>query len=401
MCILVRLKLCKTQIYICIAAMLSEDQTLNLWIGPELFWPVMTRKKIVVVDQASLNDAFLKHSCIWRSMKEYEVVSKSSRVKGGSLAKLCPFLDKLVDLSPQAEINSTQLKTAVMSTLVKDPSLNSTKIKNDVWACCRVDRVITALNHLTRLIDPERWLQCCSTSSGESAAKLKKLLVKVKPDFGSDAQPISPQHVPLPYLKEDPEPSSEHDKVEEENKGQEHAEPVDKDDDENTGQELAEPVDKDDDELTPAKPPKRLRSKMSAEELQELFFSPAPATPTTKTTINSISSTIKAKASSGSAGSKESSGSAGSKASGGSASSSSSNEKVVYRKEYYSALNKYGFKKTLPGQKPKHIFCLSGGLWSKEQLTALADKVLKDLRNCRNEAEENEVELIAKFKLQA
>ena len=361
--------------------MLSEDQTLNLWIGPELFWPVMTRKKIVCVDQASLNDAFMKHSCIWRSMEEYEVVSKSSGVKGDSLAKLCPFLDKLVDLSPQAEINSTQLKTAVMSTLVKDPTLNSSKIKNDVWACCRVDRVITALNHVRRLIDPERWMQCCSTSSGESTTKLKELLIKVKPDFGSDAQPISPEPVPLPYVKQDPEPSSEHDKVEEENEGVQEQE-----------QEPVEQEDKGDAELTPAKPPKRLRSKMSTEELQQLFFSPTPATPTTKTTINASSSTIKTKASSGSACSKESSGSA---------SSSSSNEKVVYRKEYYKALNKYGFKKTLPGQKAKHMFILSGGLWSKEQLTALADKVLKDLSNCRNEAEENEVELIAKFKLQA
>ena len=306
-------------------------------------------------------------------------MSKSSSVKGDSLAKLCPFLDKLVDLSPQAEINSAQLKTAVMSTLVKDPSLNSSKIKNDVWACCRVDKVITALNHLRRLIDPERWMQCCS--SGESVTKLKQLLAKVKLDFGSDAQPISPEPVPLPYVKQDPEPSSEHDKVEEENEGVQEQE-----------QEPVEQEDKGDAELTPAKPPKRLRSKMSTEELQQLFFSPTPATPTTKTTINSSSSTIKTKASSGSACSKESSGSA---------SSSSSNEKVVYIKEYYKALNKYGFKKTLPGQKAKHMFILSGGLLSKEQLTALADKVLKDLSNCRNEAEENEVELIAKFKLQA
>ena len=55
----------------------------------------------------------------------------------------------------------------------------------------------------------------------------------------------------------------------------------------------------------------------------------------------------------------------------------------------------------MPGQKPKHMFVLPGGLWSKEQLTTLADKVLKDLSNCRNEAEESEVFLIAKFKLQA
>ena len=245
--------------------MLSEDQTLNLWIGPELFWPVMTRKKIGIVDQASLNDAFLKHTCLWKSMEEYEVVSKSSGVKGDSLAKLCPFLDKLVDLAPQAEINSTQLKTAVMSTLVRDPTLNSSKIKNDVWACCRVDRVITALNHLRRLIDPERWMQCCSTSSGDSSTKLKELLAKVKLDFGSDAQPLSPVHVPLPYVKQDQEPSPfvpVHDKVD--NEGVKDQEP-----------ELAEPVDKgdDDDELTPAKPPKRLRSKMSADALQQLFFS--------------------------------------------------------------------------------------------------------------------------------
>ena len=316
-------------------------------------------------------------------MGEYNVVSIGNGVKGDALTKLFSFSDKLLDRAPQAEINSAQLKTAVMSTLVKDPTLNSSKIKNDVWACCRVDRVITALNHLRRLIDPERWMQCCSTSSGESTAKLKKLLEKVKPDFGSDAQPISPEPVPLPYVKQDPEPSSEHDKVEDEREEVKEQE-----------QELAETVDKEDedDELTPAKPPKRLRSKMSTEELQQLFFSPTPATPTTKTTINSSGSTIKTKASSGSAGSKESSGSA---------SSSSSNEKVVYRKEYYKALNKYGFKKTLPGQKAKHMFILSGGLWSKEQLTALADKVLKDLRKCKDEVEENEVELIAKFKLQA
>ena len=353
------------------AAMLSEDQTLHLWIGPELFWPVMTRRKIAIVDQQQLNEAFQNHSCLWRSMEEYEVISKSSGVKGDSLAKLFPFLNKLLDCAPQAEVNSTQLKTAVMSTLVKDPTLNSSKIKNDVWACCRVDRVITALNHLRRLVDPERWMQCCSTSAGESTALLKKLLAKVQLDVGADAQPPSPTMVlPLPEVKEDPEPPPAEVKLDEVEQNQELAGPVDKEDG--------------DEELTPSKPPaKRLRSKMSADDLKQLFFSPTPATPTTKTSINSISSTIKSKASSGSG------------------CNSSSNERVVYRKEYYSALNKYGFKKTLPGQKPKHMFCLSGGLWSKEQLTALADKVLKDLYKCKDEEEENEVELIAKFKLQA
>eukprot|EP00434_Breviolum_minutum_P014732 symbB.v1.2.012989.t1/scaffold910.1/size153024/3 len=73
---------------------------------------------------------------------------------------------------------------------------------------------------------------------------------------------------------------------------------------------------------------------------------------------------------------------------------------IFYRKEYYKADNKFGFKRFEAGQKPKQIFSCGHAKIPKPELQKLAGKILNDLHKCcGHRPKEEEIELVAKHKV--
>lgn len=350
-------------------AMLSQEQLHRLWIGPGLEWPgAMTRSKVHPVDQLALNDLIKNHSSSWKHMEGYEQVAKSQAVRGDSLACLHNFIAALLDLAPAGEVNTSQLKTAIMAAVFTSPDLNNTTQKNDIWCALRIDRITTVLYHLRRLLDPVKFQQMSVGSQGANAVLIKKLLDKLQPQV----QPLQPgvKEAALETNQEEIQPAVDDSLVANE-------------DSSNAAMQEDSNADNEIKVACKTKP-----AGLSSEDFKQLWkgggqgSSTTPkklkrkapkVTPTKKVCKDMCQET--------------------------SAEHDRTRGQAIFRKEYYKATNSYGIKKFVQG-KAKQIFSLSGKTgWSKDQLTALADKVLHDLSKCRSVAEEEEIEIIAKHKL--
>lgn len=333
--------------------MLSQEQLHKLWIGPNLDWAgAMTRNKVQAVDQLALNELIKNHSSSWKHMAGYEGVSKSQAVKGDSLALLHPFIDDLLDLAPTGEINTSQLKTAIMAAVFNKPELNNTTQKNDIWCSLRIDRITTMLYHTRRLLDIVKFQQMVAGSQGASVVILKALLEKLQPQ-------IQPPETGLPF------------------KGDEViSEAPSKDEDMSMkGGNTTE----DDDKMKC----KTSSPALSSHAFKQLWNGSSSTTPM-KEKPKAPKITPAKKVCKDSNAKKVQNQSIG---------------QAIFRKEFYKANNSYGIKKIVQG-KAKQIFSLCGKTgWSRDQLTVLADKVLHDLSRCKTLAEEEEIELLAKYKL--
>lgn len=334
--------------------MLSQEQLQKLWLGPDLAWPTMTRNKVLTVNQLELNKVLSDHQNAWKHMPGYESVSKPQAVKGDALAELHPFLAAMLEVAPSGEINATQLKAGIMAAVVEKPELNNTKQKNDIWCGLRLDRITTVLYHLRRLTDNVKFQQMVLGSQGASVVLIKQLLDKLQPATMANGQlPIANADGSAASTKtthDDTEPEGTTDHTQQ---GEDELEP----------RVLEEGV-------TPQKklglPNKKHTTTLSGPAFQQLWGqSKETPTPVKKKLVKPSTVTQNG---------------------------------VIYRKEYYKANHAFGIKKLVNG-KAKQIFSLPGRSWSKEKLTELADKVLHDLHKCKCEADEMEVQLIAKYKL--
>ena len=342
--------------------MLTQTQLSSLWVGPSLDWPVMTRNKIFAVDQVELNKVILDHSGSWKNMLGYEPVAKSQAVKGDALASLSPFIEALLVVAPGGEINTNQLRAAVMAAVCAQPELNHTTQKNDSWCGLRVDRIVTVLNHLRRLLDSIKFQQMVSGTQGSNVIIIHKLLGMLDvpaslPTTATEHPPAVPVGEGAASVCEDAEPGKEM---------------------EQTPGAKAKRL-RMCQKVTPPKVKETNKPIMTAQTLQGLFGSSTspPKAHTAKTDKKTNATTITkaphvthAVQSAG----------------------------AIYRKEYYKSNHAFGIKRLVDG-KAKQIFSLPGRSWSKEKLAELADKVLHDLGKCKSEEDEHAVELLAKYKL--
>jgi hypothetical protein len=93
----------------------------------------------------------------------------------------------LLHLQPQAAIRLNQLKQAILSCVIAEPSLNRSNWKAAVYAGYRAERIITILHHWRRVVrEPNRWTQMAGQTSGPNlvllhAAKNITFLYNSKP----------------------------------------------------------------------------------------------------------------------------------------------------------------------------------------------------------------------------
>ena len=145
------------------------------------------------VDQGLLDSVF-KNNKSWVNVGAYETVSKSQAANGDELANHFALLQSLLHLQPKEELLLTQVRSAMLKVLTDNPKLNSSDMKNLLWAGGRYERVSTMLHHLRRAKNNEDKLrQLIGKANAPSAAKLKELLsLLISEDVQSNASEPAP-----------------------------------------------------------------------------------------------------------------------------------------------------------------------------------------------------------------
>lgn len=134
------------------------------------------RDTVAPVDQGLLDSVF-KNNKSWVNVGAYESLSKSQAANGDELGNHFALLQSLLHLQPKGELLLTQVRAAMLKVLTDNPKLNSSEMKNLLWAGGRYERVSTMLHHLRRAKNNEDKLrQLIGKASAPSAAKVKELL---------------------------------------------------------------------------------------------------------------------------------------------------------------------------------------------------------------------------------
>jgi len=125
--------------------------------------------------QEELDAVFLKNKNIWSNLGVYENISRSMAVNGKGLAGVLPFLVDLIQQAPWANLGLPQLREAVVTTL-QVKKCNDTDLPDRAWVNQRVERVVTLLTHVRRLLVPFRYEQCIAKCSSADKGKLEYLV---------------------------------------------------------------------------------------------------------------------------------------------------------------------------------------------------------------------------------
>jgi hypothetical protein len=281
-------------------------------------------------------------------MDKYENLPKSQQVDGDALADQSCVAD-LIKICPTLEFSSTTpFKKELLAQLVKQSSLNNTKMRGDLWATHRADRILTVCYHMRKVKrGPFELQRLAGSTSGHQLEKLKQMVDDMAMPLTNDILPISASKASVVSGLED---------------------------------QMEDPIGAAEAEVAS---PKDQHSAQESTLFQDLYpEANAKSTPAKKSATPKVSPakvTIAKKAKDDEA---------------------AQLAKPVYRKEYYKATNSFGFKRHCKGCKPKQIFSLSSKTLSMEDLGTLAAKVLGSLNALVNpsEPEERRIWLLAKFK---
>jgi hypothetical protein len=130
------------------------------------------------------------------------------------------WLPDLISLCPTLEFPSTTpFKKEFLAQLVKTPALNETKMRGDLWASHRADRILTVCYHMRKVRRCTFELQrLAGTASGPNFEQLKKMIDSMPQIPVNELLPISEKKdEPIEATEELPAPS------EAEDKGYEHS----------------------------------------------------------------------------------------------------------------------------------------------------------------------------------
>ena len=73
----------------------------------------------------------------------------------------------LVDLEPRCKIHTSNLRKAIFSVLMEDPSLNDTRFSGTAWTNLEIERVTAFLYHMRRLAASDLKLRAARLSGAE------------------------------------------------------------------------------------------------------------------------------------------------------------------------------------------------------------------------------------------
>ena len=140
-----------------------------------------------VVDVGKLSEVFGKHKAVIADFGCYEHINRSQAAKGLGIVSLYDFLKDMLKLCPSADMPGSCARSAMISLIVQEPTLNKTIYNSSIWAGTRCERLGTILYHLRRLArEEDRFRQAALQMPGIELTKLKELCAMVALDESSD-----------------------------------------------------------------------------------------------------------------------------------------------------------------------------------------------------------------------
>ena len=297
------------------------------------------RESVSPVDQGLLDQAISTHKS-WVDVGPYESLSKSQASNGDALAEHFPLLECLLTPQPKGELLLTQVRAAILKVVAVNPKINSTEMKNLLWAGGRYERLSTMLHHLRRCKNSsDKMRQLVAKSSPESVCKVQELLALLATDESTGTTKT-------------------------EDSAMKKSEPLGSAGITNAGKVVAEPSEAQTDGTGVPSLPTLPKLEGNSQQLAKESLQ--------------VETQKKAKKSK----------------------KDLATNKVTYRKEFYKATNKFGIKKLKPGHKNKQIFTLGHKGIPKDELEELCRKVLNDLtKHADDSVKEEEIMLLAKHKV--
>ena len=303
------------------------------------------RDVVAPVEQEALDEALRKHQS-WAHVGAYESLSKAQAANGDELAKHFDLLKCLLHIQPKGELLLTQVRSAIVKVVTLTPKLNTSGLQNLLWAGGRYEKLSTMLHHLRRCkSSPDKLRQLVAKANGAAAEQVQQLLAILSSEEAAAVGEQKTLNQPLKKLKSSATQGDESQSAE--------------------GKKLQDTQEEESQSVAAKNP----------EEKQEFeTVVKTVATPQNKRKLEAETAASQEK--------KE------------------PKDTIFYRKEYYKADNKFGFKRFEAGQKPKQIFSCGHGKIPKPELQKLAGKVLNDLHKCcGHRPKEEEIELVAKHKV--
>lgn len=133
-------------------------------------------KPAPVVDVGKLSEVFGKHKAVISDFGCYEHINRSQAAKGLGIVSMYDFLKDMLKMCPSADMPGTCARSAMISLIVQEPTLNKTIYNSSIWAGTRCERLGTVLYHLRRLArEEDRFRQAAMAMPGIELSKLKEL----------------------------------------------------------------------------------------------------------------------------------------------------------------------------------------------------------------------------------
>ena len=141
-----------------------------------------------MVEPGALVKVFGDFEDLLMDFKDYEGLSRTSGVDVKGLMHCLGLVEKLLALSPTAEINSQALRKALLEMLRLNPKLNRTKFNGETWVSLRSERLVVVLNHFRRLARDENKANALAKLTPVEYDALGKALAKVPWAEGEESQ---------------------------------------------------------------------------------------------------------------------------------------------------------------------------------------------------------------------
>ena len=362
----------------------------SLYLSEDLSWPSMVRFTVPEVDLSSLCH---KWCATWCDLGAYEHLSKQQAPDATALAEFSGWLSEMATVAPTLEVSGIrEFKSGFLKAVARDPSLNKTQLRGDLWAKQRSDRLLTVLYHMRKLKRDEHALfNLAGTCTGDVLKKITQVLDKMTTVTADDFdRTLKKQHSSMSLASTSVKSEAKSD-VKSEVKTKEK-DGVAEDDktvkyEEEDSQSAAEAPSAD--KAPPAdKKPSASADKAPPAEKSPLYsklFPPKPqhVTPKKKkTTVKSTDSTKKSPMKTMPA---------------------AEEGEAYYGRECYKHARRVGFKRKIKGRKEaKQIGSISCSFLSEEQLKDFGQKVLNTLNKLDKKGdptEEESVFILAKHKL--
>ena len=129
-----------------------------------------------LVDQCLLFKAVCSNKDEVQDLGEYELVSRNQAINFTGLLQVHGLLQGLLKVSKSGQVQSGDLRTALLKMCVDSPEINNTNFKGEVWANLKQERICTLLTHFRRLKADQVLRKGAAKLKAADYLKLQKLV---------------------------------------------------------------------------------------------------------------------------------------------------------------------------------------------------------------------------------